>query len=309
VDVFLRFSEQGNRSMQFAFAIRGQLGVFTLAVTLVFAAASARAEIRPDVPSDSVGPRQLAPGVLHAVDPQIKADEEHAHHDIPELLKVDPNWLFAKNVDFRHQSLTHLRGEDDLPLIEDEEKMLLPPVWALHFWYKPVRMIEVDVPNPDGRLEKKLVWYMVYRVVNRGDKPVRFVPRMVLGSIDTEKQYLDRLIPVALGPIQRREDRGRRFLNKVEMAREIPPSPEGRDVSVWGVATWADVDPRTDRFNIYVQGLTNALRWSDDAEGNHQVSYKTLQLNFWRPGDEFYQDESEVRVGGPEELDYTWIYR
>jgi hypothetical protein len=145
--------------------------------------------------------------------------------------------------------------------------------------------------------------------VNRGDKPVRFVPRMVLGSVDTEKQYLDRLIPVALGPIQRREDSARRFFNKVEMVREISPSPEGRDVSVWGVATWEDIDPRTDRFNIYVQGLTNALRWTDHDGGGRTITYKTLQLNFWRPGDEFFQDESEVRIGGPEELDYTWTYR
>lgn len=298
--------------MQFTSATPGKL-VLIVALAMIAGltmnANSVRAERRPDVPGDNtVGPRQLAPGVQHAVDPQIAADQEHAHHDIPELLKVDPTWLFAKNVDFRHRSLTHLQGADDLPLIEDEAQ-LLPPVWALHFWYKSLRMIEVDVPQADGRLEKKLVWYLIYRVVNRGDTPVRFVPRMVLSSLDTEKQYLDRLIPVALGPIQRREDRGRRFLNKVEMAREIPPSPEGRDVSVWGVATWEDVDPRTDRFNIYVQGLTNALRWTDHEDGGRTIMYKTLQLNFWRPGDEFFQDESEVRVGGPGELDYTWIYR
>jgi hypothetical protein len=298
--------------MQSAIATPGKcalVATLTMAASLTMIAGSVRAERLPDVPGTAAtGPRQLAPGVQHAVDPQVNADQEHAFHDVPELLEIDPSWRFAKNVDFRHRSLTHLPREGDLPLVDDEQQ-LLPPVWALHFWYKPVRMIEVDVPQADGRLEKKLIWYLVYRVVNRGDKPVRFVPRMVLGSVDTEKQYLDRLIPVALGPIQRREDSARRFFNKVEMVREISPSPEGRDVSVWGVATWEDIDPRTDRFNIYVQGLTNALRWTDHDGGGRTITYKTLQLNFWRPGDEFFQDESEVRIGGPEELDYTWTYR
>ncbi|MCA9101105.1 MAG: hypothetical protein KDA63_08150, partial [Planctomycetales bacterium] len=192
-------------------------------VAVAMLAVPARADRLPEgSDGESVPPRKLAPGVERAVAPQINADEEHAYHDIPELLKVDPSWDFAKQVDFRHRSLTHLPAEGDLPLIENEEQ-LLPPIWVLNFWYKPVRMIEVDVPGPDGRLERKLIWYLVYRIVNRTGQPVMFAPRMVLESVDTGKQYLDRLIPVALGPIQRREDRGRRFLNKVDVAGEIQP--------------------------------------------------------------------------------------
>lgn len=41
-------------------------------------------------------------------------------------------------------------------------------IWALEFSFKPVRMIMVDVPQPQGRMKKKLVWYMLYRVRNLG---------------------------------------------------------------------------------------------------------------------------------------------
>ena len=29
-------------------------------------------------------------------------------------------------------------------------------------------MIEVDVPQASGKMQRKLIWYMVYRVTNRG---------------------------------------------------------------------------------------------------------------------------------------------
>ena len=34
--------------------------------------------------------------------------------------------------------------------------------------------------------------------------------------------------------------------------------------TVWGVATWQDVDPNNVWFSVYVEGLTNAYRFSDD---------------------------------------------
>ena len=34
--------------------------------------------------------------------------------------------------------------------------------------------------------------------------------------------------------------------------------------TVWGVATWQDVDPNNVWFSVYVEGLTNAYKFSDD---------------------------------------------
>ncbi len=81
---------------------------------------------------------------------------------------------------------------------------------------------------------------------------------------------------------------------------------------------WEDLDPRIDFFSIYVQGLTNAYRWKDepgkfqkgsDLGTGRVLSRKTLKINFWRAGDEYYEKEKEIRLGAPGEVDYEWVYR
>jgi hypothetical protein len=208
-------------------------------------------------------------------------------------------------------------------------------------------MLYVDIPQPSGKLQKKLIWYMVYRVKNTGaqltpkqdadgsfttDKKgdeVRFSPQFVLQSHEFKKEYLDRVIPTALGPIQTREDPNRPLLNSVEMAaRPIPLSTDRVDKSVWGVATWEDIDGRLDFFSIYVSGVSDAYKWADPKgvykQGSpvafgRRFAHKTLKLNFWRAGDEFFESEKEIRFGTapdraelygvPAGVDYVWLYR
>lgn len=206
-------------------------------------------------------------------------------------------------------------------------------VWCLELAFKPLRMIEVDVPQPGGRMQRKLVWYMVYRVRNtgagltaevkpdgsfvtaeEGTEPIRFLPQFVLASQDRaaggqplDKAYLDRVIPAAIEPIRLREFSSGQLLNNVEVAKQELRVEAGRTQrGVWGVAMWEDVDPELDFFSIYVGGLTNAYRWEDpdgafklgDAPGKGRLfARKKLQLNFWRPGDAIEQDEREVRYG------------
>ncbi len=256
----------------------------------------------------STGPhRKLAPGVLKTIDPARRLDESFSRHDVVELLAVDPTFDWAKDVAFRHD------------------------VWALDFRFKPMRMVWVDIPQASGRMQRKLIWYMVYSVTNPGkimhpvpaadgtykveyvSRPVRFLPEFLLASPEFNKVYPDRVIPVAVGPIQLREDRTRRFYTSVAMCREIAVGE-----TLWGVATWEDVDPRIDRFSVYAKGLTNAYRWRD-SQGTYKkgdpvgtgrrLLRKTLKLNFWRPGDEYFEDEKEIRYGIPGEVDYEWVYR
>src|SRR5690606_26296225 len=104
-------------------------------------------------------------------------------------------------------------------------------VWCLELSFKPLRMMYVDIPQESGRMQRKLVWYMVYRVRNTGvgvkleqqddgsyaatdytNESVQFIPHFVLSSQDTDRQgrkerkeYLDRIVPSALQAIQRRE--------------------------------------------------------------------------------------------------------
>ena len=258
-------------------------------------------------PAAQEGYRDLAPGVMKSIDPKREVAESFSRHDVVELLAVDPGLEWAKNVAFRRD------------------------IWYLDFKFKPVRMLWVDIPQASGQMRRKLIWYMVYSVTNPGkvmhpvedadgtykivdiDKPVRFIPEFLLESPEFGKAYPDRVIPIAVGPIGLREDPKRTFYNSVEMARSIEVGE-----TVWGVATWESLDPRIDRFSIYVQGLTNAYKWTDrpgefkpgDSIGiGRRLERKVLKLNFWRPGDEYYQNEKEIRYGIPGEVDYEWLYR
>ena len=251
--------------------------------------------------------RKLAPGVVHEVDNARQLKESFSRHDVVELLAVDAKFDWAKDVPFRRD------------------------IWALEFKFKPVRMIPVDIPQRGGKMRQKQIWYMIYSVTNPGkimhpvaqedgtykieqvDRAVRFIPEFLLESPEFQKAYPDRVIPVALGPIRMREDRNRKFLTSVEMCRDIKVGE-----TLWGVATWEDIDPRIDRFSIHVQGLTNAYVWKDE-DGRYKkgdpigtgrrLSRKTLKLNFWRPGDEYFEHEKEIRFGIPGEVDYEWVYR
>ena len=292
--------------------------------------------------SASAGP-QFAPGVLTTIPPGLEPSDTVNVHDMVEIrsnkkLKRSPNLLsdsrtlyeMAKNTEFRQS------------------------IWCLEFSFKPLRMLAVDIPQASGKMQRKLIWYMVYRVRNTGaglvperqkdgtyatvEKslgPQRFIPQFFLTSLDRaadgkpiHKSYLDRILPSAVEAIARRELQGSKLLNNVEISEHLLEPEEGRSVGgLWGVATWEDVDPEIDFLAIYVRGLTNAYRWEDAADfsagaapGTGRIfERKDLQLNFWRPGDAYAENETEIRFGeapGKSEyygtrpgIAYQWIFR
>ncbi len=240
---------------------------------------------------DGVQFRRLANGVMYSISPESQKEETYSRHDLLGLLERDPNigkrpWspsILAKDVKYTRE------------------------IWGLEFTFKPMRYVKVDIPQNSGKMVQKEIWYQVYYVVNHSDKPVRFVPRFMLHDREEDLYYKDRLIPVAMDPIRKKEDPKRKFLNSIQMSEaEIPPSTDG-EVKVWGVVTWEDVDTRCDRFSVLVQGLTNAYK-AEDENGKRTYFRKTLQLNFWRPGDEFFGDQREIRFGDPQDIDYKWVY-
>jgi len=267
---------------------------------------------------------------MQEVIPNRSADETVEHHDITELLYIDDTFDFAKDVPFRHE------------------------VWMLEIKYKPIRMIWADVPGPDARMQQKQIWYMVYQVTNPGkvfhsveqddklyklvteDKPVRFAPVFTLEVHDalrkelegSTKAHVEQSIPIVLPAIRAREDKNREFLTSEQM-----PLKELRvGETVWGVATWQDVDPKNVWFSVYVEGLTNAYKFSDDparyaafkklppksrasAPPFREIRTKVLKINFWRPGDEYRVMENQVRTGVPElpggppsKPSYEWVW-
>lgn len=264
--------------------------------------------------------RPLAPGILTVISPEPKT-EETSQGPLPLRSVTRMNW------DPNYLPKTQTLGD------KASKVVLRRNIWNLEFAFKPLRMIYVDIPQPTGKMHRKLIWYMVFRVRNLGqhltpnpvrdqfkhivyDEPkkvnevlnlsaaqptgtIRFFPHFVLESREQGKEYLDRLIPEAIPWIQRREMRGAGLFNTIEISRiDIPVSTPTAENAVWGVVTWEGIDPRTDYFSVYVQGLTNAYWLKGTPNGvDHQL--KTLQLNFWRPGDMVLEHEKEIRYGIP----------
>ncbi len=184
----------------------------------------------------------------------------------------------------------------------EAEVRIQKDIWTLEeFSFLPPRLINVDIP---GR-GRKLVWYMVYRVVNRSDKPRRFVPMFTLQT-DTGRVYRDVVIPKARWVIQATEDPLTPLNDSVTISGLLPPSrEEGVEKAVYGVAMWLDVDPKTDAFSIYVRGLSNGFKIVEDPKsGKRIVLRKELELKFARPGDEFNPTSKEIRF-----LEAQWVYR
>jgi len=330
--------------------------------------------------------RQFAPGVLTTIPPAPQAEEMYSG---PRPLVELP--IAIKDLQYEPK----LSSTSSTVYERAQSAMLRRTIWNLEFSFKPMRMIYVDVPQANGRMQRQLVRYMVYRVRNLGNhlKPkglitsetiaadkvpneevlqlvdpkvpdpkalydefkettdevevfgrktnkLRFFPNFVLHSTEYKKEYLDRVIPAALAPIKAREFPGRpnqKLYNSLSIG-EVPiaKSDNNTDNSVWGVATWIDIDPRIDYFVVYVQGLTNAYQFEDPGGAykagsppgtGRKITKKTLQLNFWRPGDTVDPHEEEIHFGcrlDPDEaeqqkilteygidkpVDHVWVYR
>lgn len=265
---------------------------------------------------------QFAVGVVTTIEPEISPEDTIGLHDVIEL-RADKSLMRKPNHETESRTLYEMAG--DVRYRRD--------IWCLELSFKPLRMMYVDVPQASGKMQRKLIWYMVYRVRNSGaalgpqEQPDgsfvtaevapeqrRFVPQFILTSRDRtaqgkpiRKAYLDRVIPAAVPQIEKREFSGKKLLNTVEISESMLAVDSGRAVGgLWGVAVWEDVDPSIDFLSVYVNGLTNAYRWKDNPEDfragdpvgkGRQFFRKMLQLNFWRPGDTLAENEREIRFG------------
>lgn len=295
--------------------------------------------------------RKLADGVLTVIPPDQNAEDTALGPFDLEFVAKHPelNWT---GPDFPNNQPNFASPAETL-VYQSKNVTFRHPVWGLEFAFKPMRLIDVDIPNATGVMEKKTVWYLVYRIRYTGNDlqpaikdlsdseavpgepkrvqydSVRFIPRFTLLSKELRLAMDSQILMPAVQAIAARERvPGGRLVDPIEIARqELPVSKGGDDGSVWGVATWTDVDPRLDFFAIDVRGLTNAYQIQVDSGDEKKYLRRTLRVYFWRPGDALdvsrdriylgppaYQDPARVnyylqQFGLKERLDYQWIYR
>jgi hypothetical protein len=204
----------------------------------------------------------------------------------------------------------------DLPLDK-------PGVWTLHFRYKPPRIVTLDGFSKDGKPEKKVVWYMWYQVYNmpkegRDAEPVTCLPEFELVTKDLLTVHLDEPQPHILEQLNKIENpqnlKSLELLSTIGISKHpIPPSkPDSIPRVVTGAAVWTDMAekaPKTNKFSVYIMGLSNGLATEELRTGEKLIKRKTLQINFTRPTDDNRPQITDIRpddsVGPPEQ----WVYR
>lgn len=209
-----------------------------------------------------------------------------------------------------------------------EELLSQPELWIYETHFKPMRMIRTEVVDPKtGKRSTEWVWYLVFKVINRDlnrpadnsdtapvneldpQPPELFMPEFTLVTTDNNRQeiYSDTIHPGVQARIARREKLP--LKNPVELVSEVlpitPAGTEDPDKTLYGVAIFRGIDPTTDFFTVYMSGFSNGYRVGRGPNGEELISRKTIVQDFWRPGDEFDQDESEIQFKG----DARWIYR
>lgn len=114
-------------------------------------------------------------------------------------------------------------------------------------------------------------------------------------------EYEQTFDPMVVDKIRAEEDPATELLSSAQLLKKSLPivSPNSKYGGLWGVAIWEDVDPRLDYVSVYVNGLTNAFRIEHQQDGSQKTVQKTLQLNFWRPGDSIDQSDDVVDYGIP----------
>jgi hypothetical protein len=280
---------------------------------------------------------KLARGVLTVVPANVaEQDTVTGPRALPKLVEQSAPWTphYSPISETLHEMAKHMTFRR--------------AVWQFEFAAKSLRMTTVQT-RIGGNTEQVRVWYLLYRLRNTGghqrpvtqnggrsfgvesyDQTLRFFPSFILRDHEHRLSYLDRILPAAVRRIHAIELRDPKvpLYDSVTISQvPIEVSTEQVDRSVWGVATWIGVDRRADFLSVFVQGLTNGYRWKDGPGGDREYLFKTLQLNYWRPGDAVHEHQGEFRVGLPtfqegpeldralklygtdERREYSWVYR
>lgn len=193
-----------------------------------------------------------------------------------------------------------------------------PETWTLHFRYKPPRIVSLDALDRSGKPAKMGVWYLWYQVYNLSGEPQTFLPEFELVTKDLNTQHLDEPQPYIVEQLEKIENPTGHERLKLHSSigiskRPIPPSkPDAIPIVVTGVAVWTEMSekaPKTNKFSIYVTGLSNGLAVEETQTGERLIKRKTLQINFLRPTDDNRPQITDIvpdDANGPAE---RWIYR
>jgi hypothetical protein len=118
-------------------------------------------------PGLGLGARKLASGVLTVVRPAQDAKDTALGPFDLDLVAKHPELEWTAP-DFPDGQPNFASPAETL-LSQSRDVTFRHPVWGLEFAFKPARLIDVDIPSASGKMERKTVWYLLYRVRYTGD--------------------------------------------------------------------------------------------------------------------------------------------
>lgn len=189
-----------------------------------------------------------------------------------------------------------------------------PDIWTLGFEYIPPRIKTIDVPGKGPTS----VWYMPYRIYNPTKLPQQVNSlRFELVTKDLNTVHYDEPQPLVFEAIRKLEDpdKIRPYQTTVSIARDKIPVTRADSYPryVYGIAIWTDVSTRaskTNRFSVYVSGLSDGITSEVTEGGVKLVKVKTLKLDFYKPTDDINPGISEIKADDNRGLGgERWIYR
>ncbi len=230
------------------------------------------------------------------------------------------------------------RGYDHVAKVyaTGEERNRQRDLWVLEVQMKPMRLIWVDLTDPDtGEKKREQIWYLVYKAVNRpisgqtdttDTQPVntldpvperpKIIPEFTLVAFDDPKFeiptqiYLDSITPevvAAINKVERRRPGDPLLKESVSVVRDLPDASDNDAAAEWihGVAVWRNVDPETDFFKVIFGGFSNGYEIKPGPDGEPVTWRKVLVQKFTRRGDRFDPNQLEFKFEGPPQ----WMYQ
>lgn len=133
----------------------------------------------------------------------------------------------------------------------------VPTSWELTLKFLDPKRIEVQLP---GESEPRVYWYMVYTVVNRGERTQRFFPTFQIVTEDLRVVDTDIGIhPNVFNAIRERHKPTHKYL--ISPTEAIDNLKVGEDNAVESVAIWRDFDLTLNSFRVYVAGLSGEVKY------------------------------------------------
>lgn len=180
------------------------------------------------------------------------------------------------------------------------EPSFAPVSWELSFEFHDPQRFTVSLPGHGTQT----YWYMLYTVANESGEDVQFFPSFTLVTDQLEViEAGDGVSPTVVDKIRERHEKLYPFF--AGPLAVTGPLLQGADNGRTSVAVFRDFDPKTDRFTVFVSGLSGEIARvknpafdSEKPESEENQRFfalrKTLAIEYHFPGDRDTRSSAEV---------------